>query len=289
MAGKSPATLRDPSEIADRHASIVNEDASDLEKGLEFRDKKILQSVWVNVSLKKAKFLKCDFSHAIFFNCYFRGAQFTDCDFTGCRFVGCNFRSSSVTRCNLQYTRWEKTHIRRSTLLGNLPRQANVAQELLIQLRLNASSVGEYDDARYYLYQAEKRSREHFVEIIRCREDYYRDKYAVSLDRISAPFRYIRSLVNWLLWGYGERPLVLTLNGLLFLTALGLIRVCGDSSVDIWHAFKASLAAFVGLGLTDVEKGEPPNIWALAQSLFGLLYIAFLAASLHRRVSTRRD
>ena len=196
LAGKVPATLGNPGQIADRDASIVNEDASELEKRLELRDKKIRHSVWVNVSLKQAKFLKCDFSHAIFINCYLRGAQFTDCDFTGCRFVECNFRSSSVARCNLQYTRWEKTHIRRSTLLGNLPAQANLAQELLIQLRLNASSIGEYDDARYYLYQAEKRSREHFVEIIRCREDYYRDKYAVSLDRVSAPFRYVRSLAR---------------------------------------------------------------------------------------------
>ena len=95
--------------------------------------------------------------------------------------------------------------------------------------------------------------------------------------------------MNWLLWGYGERPLVLTLNGLLLLTALGLVRVCGDSSVSLWHAFKGSLAAFVGLGLTEVATGGPPSMWALAQSLFGLLYIAFLAASLHRRVSTRRD
>lgn len=226
-------------------------------------------------------------SYSTFVNCYFRGAHFKGCDFTGCRFIGCNFRSSAVQDCDLRYTKWDRTDIPRSTLLGNLPAQPNLAQEVLIQLRLNATSVGEYEDARQFLYEAEKRSRKHFVEIMRCREDYYRDKYSMSPTRLVAPVRYLKSLVNKLLWGYGEQPLRLTVNGLLATLVVGLLRALGEESVGVWEAFRLSFAAFVSA--PTAGTGGAPTMWALTQSLIGVVYIAFLAASLHRRVSTRRD
>lgn len=232
---------------------------------------------------------KCDFSYTTFINCYFRGARFRDCNFTGCKFIDCNFQSSSILQCNLQYSKWEKTDVARSTLLGNLPAEPNLAQRLLIQLRLNAASIGEYDDARYYLYEAEKRSREHFLEIIKCRKDYYRKKYSISQDRIVAPFRYVGSLINNVLWGYGERPLLLCLNGVLLILSFGIIHAYSYESMDLFSGIKLSLGAFVS-AIPGIEPAATEmSVWLLIESLFGLIYIAFLAASLHRRISTRRD
>ena len=283
--GKTRASLAKPDEVPDRDAFIANED----QPSLTLDSKSIQRAIWVNLALKGATFVKCDFSHTIFINCYFRGATLKDCNLTGCRFVDCNFTSSSILGCQLPYSRWEKTDILRSTLLGNLPKEANLAQKLLIQFRLNASSIGEYDDARHYLYEAEKRSREHFVEVMKCRQDYYRDKYALSLDRLLAPFRYLRSLSNKVLWGYGERPLLLSLWGLVVILGFGIIRTCADVSIGLWEGVKLSLGAFVSALPVGVPTTPSLNTLRLIESFFGLVYIAFLAASLHRRVSTRRD
>ena len=285
--GKTPASLNRLNEVPVSDALIANED----HPGLKLRDKQIKRAIWANMALKGAEFVKCDFSHTIFVNCYFRGASLQDCDFTGCKFVDCNFAASSIIRCQLPYSKWEKTDISRSTLLGNLPTEANLAQKVLIQLRLNASSIGEYDDARHYLYEGEKRSRTHFIEIMKCRQDYYRGKYALSLDRLLAPFRYLRSLSNKVLWGYGERPLLLSLWGLVFVFGFGIIHTRVNESIGLWEGFKLSLGAFVSAISLPIETPTSPslNLLHLVESLFGLVYIAFLAASLHRRVSTRRD
>ena len=285
LIGKKQASLGELEKAPESDAFVANEDYPEL----ELRNRVMQRSVWVNVSLRGARFVKCDFSYTGFVNCYFRGAWFQDCDFTGCRFIDCNFSTSSIVGCKFPYTRWEKTEIRRSALLGNLPSEANLAQKVLIHLRLNASSIGEYDDARYYLYEAEKRSRAHFVEIMKCRQDYYQKKYALSIDRALAPLRYARSLSNCVLWGYGERPLLLSLWGLLFVVGFGVVHACGDESIDLWAGIKLSLGSFVSV-LPGTSQAEPPlSIWRLLESLLGIVYIAFLAASLHRRVSTRRD
>ena len=282
--GKLRGSLADIDNVAESDALIASEIIPD---DMEMSERVVRRSVWIDVSLMGAKVEGCDFSYSTFVNCYFRGAHFKACNFTGCRFLGCNFRSSVIQDCELLYTKWDGTDIRMSTLLGNLPTHPNQAQEVLIQLRLNATSIGEYEEARQFLYEAEKRSRQHFVEVIRCREHYYRKKYSTSFARLAAPFRYLRSLLNKLLWGYGEQPLRLTVNGLLATLVIGLLRTLEDESGDMWEAFRLSVAAFVSAPASGV--GGAPSMWALMQSLIGLVYIAFLAASLHRRVSTRRD
>lgn len=287
LIGKKRGRLREAENLPARDAFFANDD----EPGLELQNRTVQRAIWVNVSTRESKFVKCDFSYTMFVNCYFRGALFYDCDFTGCRFVDCNFGSSSMHSCKLRYSRWERTEIARGTLLDNLPAEGNLAQKLLIQLRLNAASVGEYDDARYYLYEAEKRSREHFLEIIKCRKDYYRKKYAYSAERLLAPFRYASSLTNYALWGYGERPLKLSLNGLLLILVFGVVHALADDSISLWAGVRMSFSAFVSV-VPSVGVGSVPAAvtgWQLAESLLGIVYIAFLAASLHRRVATRRD
>ena len=285
LIGKSQAFLAELENAPERDGFVANEDR----EGLRLHNSIQPRWVWLNVTAKGARFVKCNFSYSTFVNCYFRGASFEGCDFTGCRFVDCNFSTASMAGCRLQYTRWEKTEVRRSTLLGNLPSEANLAQKVLIQLRLNASSIGEYDDARHYLYEAEKRSRAHFMEIIKCRQDYYRKKYRVSVDRVLAPLRYARSLANQLLWGYGERPLLLSLWGLLLVVGFGVVHSYGEESTGLWAGIKLSLGSFASVVPGLAQPDQTISIWRLLESLLGIVYIAFLAASLHRRVSTRRD
>ena len=282
--GKTQTSLAKIVENDVENGFVANENYPEL----ILKHKHLTHSVWINVSIKGARLEKCDFTHSVFVNCYFRNASFQNCTFTGCRFVDCIFSAKKILGCHFSYSRWENTEISRRNMLGNLPPEPNLAQKLLIQLRLNASTIGAYDDARYYLREAEKRSRAHYAEIIKCRDDYYK-KYRLSLDRLKAPFRYMMSFLNKYLWGYGERPLLLTCWGFVIILVFGFLHSNGNDASDFLNGIKISIGSFTNVFPITYTTGHTPSIWHVLESLFGLLYIAFLAASLHRRVSTRED
>lgn len=127
------------------------------------------------------------------------------------------------------------------------------------------------------------------MAIVKCRQDYCRDKYAGHMDRVLAALRFLRSWSNHLLWGYGERPLLLSVWGLVLILVFGVIHASGEESVDLWSGIKLSLGSFASVVPGVGQPDQPLGIWRLLESLLGIVYIAFLAASLHRRVSTRRD
>ena len=249
----------------------------------------------------KATIEDCDFSYTIFINCYFRGAIFKGCNFTGCKFYECNFRSASLTNCQLMYSKWKETYVKKETILANLPSFDGVAQELLINLRMNASSIGEYEDARYYLYESEALSRAHLRKVILRYSDYYY-KYS-TWDRVKSLFTLTRSYIEKFFWGYGEKP------GTLLLSAFGVITVFAITYLikapslfrgssqhsnifdEIIAAEKLSLSVFSGKAPVDLATNIALelNTLFILESLSGIVFIAFLAASLHRKISTRRD
>lgn len=294
--GKQKATLQ-PYNAADNDAYIENEhhDRLCLSK------KRLQRAVFINVALKEADISDCDFSYSIFINCYLRAAKFRGCNFTGCRFYECNFRSASLIDCKLHYTKWKETHIRKDTVLANLPSYPNVAKELLINLRMNAATIGEYDDAKYYLYESEALSRTHLLNIIKHYSDYYR-KYSIW-DRVKAFFSLVTSCIERFFWGYGEKPGTLLVSALIIVSVFATIYLAKvprlfelrDQNPKILHAFlnaeKFSVLAFAGNTPHEMlgQQYQCINTLVTIESLFGLVFIAFLAASLHRRISTRRD
>ena len=64
LIGKTRASLTELDGEPVRDAYFVNEDGTDL----EIRNKTVKSSVWVNMPLKGAKFVKCDFSYTTFLN-----------------------------------------------------------------------------------------------------------------------------------------------------------------------------------------------------------------------------
>ena len=294
--GKRKGTLK-PYEAPEDDAYIVNE----LHDKLSLNAKRLRRAVLINISLKEADISDCDFSYSIFINCYFRGAKFRGSNFTGCKFYECNFRSASLIDCKLLYTKWKETYIRKDTVLANLPSYPNVAQELLINLRMNAATIGEYDDAKYYLYQSEALSRTHLLNIIIHYSDYYR-KYSVW-DRVKAFLSLVRSYMERFFWGYGEKPGTLLVSAAAIVSGFAMIylakvpRLFGlsDQNPNVLRAFfdaeKFSVLAFAGNTPHEMlgQQYQSINTLVTIESLFGLVFIAFLAASLHRRISTRRD
>ena len=241
----------------------------------------VTRTIFTNVSLKQAEVEHCNFSYSIFINCYFRGTKFSSCDFTGCKFIECNFRAATLISCQLRYSSWNRTYVDQSTLLANVPSYHNQAQELLISLRTNATSIGQYEDSRKYFYEAEKHSRGHRYDIVLGLTPYYRDKYSVS-QRVGAIYSLVKSTIDRFFWGYGEQPGRLLCSGALGVIVFALVYM-QTMSIGFWGALKISLSALAG------NHSQENNWWLISESLLGLIYIAFLAASLHRRIATRRD
>ncbi len=254
----------------------------------------IKNSVFIGLSFKEAELTDCDFSHSIFIDCYFRGAEFRGCNFTGCKFVECNFRSASFVNCSFIYSTWKETHVRREAMLANLPSWPNVAQELLIALRLNAISIGEYGDARFYLYESEVLSRSQLWNIVTCYSAYYEKKYKF-LDRVKAFFQYSLSFFEKYFWGYGEQPLRLVFSGgavVLIFAVFYCFMLKTLSAASFFTALEISLRLFTTNTPQNLDSAQISTAasWLMSiESLFGLIFIGFLAASLHRRVATRRD
>lgn len=294
--GKSKGSL-DPYSLQENNAYLANVVHDNYEMG----QKKIRRSVFINVSLKEADIQDCDFSYSVFINCYFRGARFRGCDFTGCKFYECNFRSATMVNCTLIYSKWKETFVKKDTILSNLPSFPNVAQELLVNLRMNATSIGEYDDARSYLYESESLSRTHLKNIIFGYSDYYK-KYNFR-DRLRSFFSLFISYFERFFWGYGEKPgtllisagVIISVFALIYLIKVPALFGVNSAQPDLLASFLAagefSILTFASNTPENIPNAEYLKISDIMtiESLFGLVFIAFLAASLHRKISTRKD
>lgn len=294
--GKIKGKLK-PYDAADSDAYIVNE----THDNFCLSQKKLRRAIFINLGLKEADIEECDFSYSMFINCYFRGAKFRGCNFTGCKFYECNFRSASFVDCKLLYSKWKETYIKKDVVLANLPSYPNVAQELLINLRMNATSIGEYDDAKAYLYESESLSRAHLKKIITRYSDYYK-KYTL-LDRFRALFTLGCSYIDRFFWGYGEKPgtllisagVIISMFAAIYLTKAPPLFGINNSNPDIlkalFEAEKFSILVFASNIPKTIPKEYylPLSTLMTVESLFGLVFISFLAATLHRKISTRKD
>jgi Pentapeptide repeats (8 copies) len=293
--GKKKGSL-EPYDVPEDEAYLANE----VHDNLCLIRKNLRRGVFINLALKAAEIEECDFSFSIFINCYFRGANFRGCNFTGSKFYECNFRSATLIDCKLLYTKWKETYIGKETVLANLPSYPNVAQELLINLRMNSTSIGEYDDARAYLYESEALSRVHLRNIVTQYSQYYK-KYG-AWSRTRALFSLLQSYAERFFWGYGEKPGTLLISALAIVSAFSVIYLIklpllfglDSPNPNLLDAFlqaeKLSVLAFSGNTPNSIFSTQYQAISTLltAESLFGLVFIAFLAASLHRKISTRR-
>lgn len=270
-------------------------------KSFKLKDKSLYGATFANLSLKNAVFKDINFSYSVFNNCYFRGAQFTNCNFTGCKFIDCNFMKAGMIGCDLQYSHWKRTTIGKDLVLTNLPAYENIAQALLINMRINAISMGEYDDARCFVYESEKQSRRHNLKKFKANEEYYRIKKYTTDERFIALLKYLQSHTERIFWGYGEKilNLVLTAAGIIFIFAIvyflkgHVFFLANHNSImgGFIESFKLSLAVFTSLGFINVDASLRNHLynWFLLEAPFGLVFISFLAASLHRKISMRRD
>jgi Pentapeptide repeats (9 copies) len=293
--GKTAGTLA-PFTAPETDACILNQRIDDL----HLTDRRMTHAVFVGVGLKKATLRGIDFSHSTFVRCYFRDAELRGCNFTGCRFDECDFPNSTLINCTLAYSLWKDTAIEPRQILSNLPEQwPNVAHKLLDSLRTNAVAQGDGPAARKYLLAAMRFSREHYHRIAFSSASYYRDKYK-GVRRASGFLRWLFSVVERWVWGYGENPALLFgwAAILVFLFAI----YYGISAPSAFGFGSRPLLTAAGLAMrysaltfatntpADMVHRDLDHIGAavVVESLCGVIFTGVLAAVVYRRISIRR-
>lgn len=294
IEGKTAATLN-PFTAPESDACILNERADKL----KLNDQRLTHAVLVGVGLKDAKLRGLDFSHSVFVRCYFRNAELRGCNFTGCRFVECEFPNATLINCNLAYSIWKETDIEAGQILSNLPEWPNVAHKLLDSLRINSLALGNGPAARKYLLAAMRFSREHYRRIAFSPASYYRDKYKGS-HRIRGFVRWIASVAERWLWGYGESP------ALLFSWAAAVVAVFavyygamepgafGFGFLPFFIAARSVLRFSALTFATNTPNRVPIDALnhieaaVVVESLCGIIFMGVLAAVVYRRISIRQ-
>jgi uncharacterized protein YjbI with pentapeptide repeats len=151
--------------------------------------KTIVRANWRNRHFKdfnalNTEFTDCDFRYSYFERAYFRKAKFTNCNFEGALFVDCNLKSSNFYGCDLKFARFQRTLVDLDDLIGSLPAEPNIRQEILQNLRANTIEVGDYASQSRLILQEVEASKRHYKYALSGFDSYYRRKYLGYLPKL---------------------------------------------------------------------------------------------------------
>ena len=251
---------------------------------------------FANLSFKEAKVKSGTFLDCVFIGCYFRRAELTDCRFVGCRFFDCNFSHIALKSCDFRFSIFHGCQIPFSEFEYSLPTEPNLREELTRNLSVESSRLGLSREARRYRMAEINAYEQHLLAAIWGSSRWYKEHFDVS-GRITACFKWLLSLMNRWLWGYGERVVVLVRNLLLaFVVFAVLFYVFRDElshpsgrPVSFLDSVYFSLDNVVPAGTVSeiVAGGSMTRILAGLESFFGVVAVALFAAyvfrwSLHR-------
>ena len=188
--------------------AAVRKDGSRLE-GMEFR-----HCTFANVSFKDATLEKCRFTDCVFLVCYFRRTKLSETAFIGCKFVGCDFPRVTIQSCDFKYSRFEGCALPFGELELSLPREPNLREELTRGLAIASDILGLGNEARHYRLAAIQAREEHLRSAVFGRNDWYQLHYP-GLQRLEGLLQWVASRANGIIWGHGEKWVVLVFNILL--------------------------------------------------------------------------
>lgn len=233
-------------------------------------------------------------SHLI--DCYMPNAAFTRVNFTGTVFRNCNLKAATFEDCTLEYVQFHGCQLNYSSILKSLPRDKNnLRWGALRNLRVNAQQDGDFEWATSLLLMEQAASRQHELDTLLGRGDYYKRKQAY--ERIAASWRWLLAQLQRVTWAYGLRPGLLLGNGvvvvLLFTLLYWLIapgfRVAPTGSareLSFGEAAYVSAVTFCTVGAPDFSPvSSTARILQAAEGAAGAVFIGLLAASAFRRMA----
>jgi Pentapeptide repeats (9 copies) len=148
---------------------------------------------FVNCAFKASKFEGIAFHHCRFEGCYFRKAEFTGTDFIDCTFIDCHFPDSVFIRCKLDYSEFFNCDLEFDQVASTLPYEFNTRRDVVRSLKANCNARGMIDDARRFLLEELRASRDYNRnKAFNLKDPYYR-KYQL-IDRLSAATEWVSSV-----------------------------------------------------------------------------------------------
>ncbi len=265
--------------------------ADEHKPNLAIRDRVFTRCLLLRLGLKKANFDKITFHQCIFQDCYFRETKFHNVDFTGSTFRDCNFERATFQSCRFRYVTFSRCLLDYSEIMQSLPSEPNIAILLLKSLQRNAREIGNRNFADKLLSQqidVEKRDLKNRIWAV---SKYYKDRYE-GLDRWLSLAQFIKLVLSGWFWGHGMRLKSLFRSALILLllfTSLfyffgAFLHQGQPSQLSIWMSFYISIATFTTLGYSShIPASGFTYVLHATESLTGVLFLGFLAASLYRK------
>ena len=271
--------------------------AGDRLDGVTLEGRTFNHCTFANVSFKEAKLRGSHFDDCAFVNCYFRRTQLVNCSFVGAKFIACDFPKPTVQSSDFRYSRFEQCAISFDEMEHSLPREPNLREDLAVGLAIASEQLGFTSQARRYRLAAIDARENHLYAAIVAKSNWYKDHYQ-GTRRLEAFLRWLGSRLNGLLWGHGERWLVLLRNlGILSLVLFPAALWWYRAGLDTADGGEPGIAQILWLsvtttipvdGINTVAAGDPITRSILTVEAFLGVIIAGLFVTLLVRSRLRR-
>jgi uncharacterized protein YjbI with pentapeptide repeats len=225
-----------------------------------------------DVGFKNARFVNCNLSQANFEDSYLRRAQFEKCDLVNSHFTNCDFSQAVIAESRIDFASFENCEIRLENIRFRHDAGAQAMVRVCRSLKLNAMSMGNFADAGELTYLEKTHERR-------------------ALYQRAAWGQWLASLVQDLLWGYGEKPwrlaLVMIANIVIFGTILWTVDGLAAGKA-YWEYLYFSGITYLTVGYGDIAPDTPlAKFISVLNAGTGIATFGMLIASVTKKVMYR--
>ena len=224
-----------------------------------------------DVGFKNARFASCNLSQASFEDCYLRRAQFEKCDLVNSHFDSCDFSQATIAESRVDFASFRNCEITLETIRFRSDVTPRAMVRVCRGLKLNAMSMGNFADAGELT----------FLEKMYERQGFKRDREWA---------RWAGSVLQNLLWGYGERPwrlaLAMVFNIVLFGTLFHFLDPLPGK--NWWEHVYFSAITYLTVGYGDLAPHAPlAQLISVLCACAGIGTFGLLIASVTKKIMHR--
>jgi hypothetical protein len=228
-------------------------------------------SVFKDVGFKNARFVGCNLSQVTFSECYLRRAQLEKCDLVSSRFESCDFSQATIKESRVDFASFRNCEIGLDVIRFQPDATPRAMVRVCRSLKLNAMSMGNFADAGELTY----------LEKIYERLGHRRDGHWG---------RWLGSVAQDLLWGYGEKPwrlaLAMVLNILLFGALFHFLDPLPNKT--FWEHVYFSGITYLTVGYGDLAPHAPvAQLLSVVCASAGIGTFGLLIAAVTKKIMYR--